>query len=1364
MTRLIRRWPALTILTAVLLAFLSVAARPAFAQSSSGTITGTVTDPTGALVPGATVIATDAISKTTRTAVTNKQGQYILVDIPPASYNVTATKSGFSKDEITGLDVAVGTQTTASFKLAVGSETTTVEVQASNADLQTMSAGTGTTVEHALVDSLPAIGRDVSTFVTMQPGVTPGGNVAGTTTDQATFTLDGGTNSSDMDGTQAVYTSSFANSSVGGFISAGPSGVMPMPQDSIEEFKVSTTGQTADFNNSSGSQSQIVTKRGREKWHETVYEYYLDSLFGANTWQGNFPNTATTSYTAKSSYHYSRFGAAAGGPIAPYFWGGKTYIFANYEGFRYPAAAVYERTVPSYQFLQQGQLTFNGVAYSAATLTADDPRGLGFNPTLQAYYKKDLPQAPSTNNGSVGATGATYAGTFDANCTNLSSSYCDGTNIIGYLAHIQLPQSSNFVAVRADHDFGAKQHLMLSYRYYKLTNLTSNQVDIGGAIPGDVMGVPTALTPRPQDPWFFVTGLTTNITPTLTNDFHYSYLRNFWQWKGAGAPAQVAGASGAIEPLGESTTNVLSPYNVNAQNIRTRIWDGKDNFFSDNLTKLKGEHLIQFGGQFQHNFNYHQRTDNGASINYTPTYQIGDTGGGGNIAYSGLSAHLPTGTANYARQLDTYYGFVTDTQVANTYSAGSGGLTLNAPYTPFGAHTTIPYYNIYLTDTWHAKPSITFNYGLGYAIEMPPTERNGNQTMFTDNAGNALKVQDYLYSRQAAALTGTVYNPYIGFALKQNVVGAPKYAYAPYYKALSPRLSVAWNPKFKAKGMTKLFGDGATVVRAGYGRLYGRINGDVEVLNPLLSPGLVLATQCKYAQNSSLGTGGCTQPNFNDSTAYRIGTDGLAPVLASAPAPSTLVQPYHPGIDGPGVQLASPVDPTLRPNDVDTFNVSIQRQINRKMLVEVGYIGRLVHHEYIMLNPNTVPYMMVLGGQSFEAAYDAVEGAFGCTQTQSLCQTSVTPTATIAPQPFFESALGGASSAYCSAYSSCTAAVVAKQASKFRSQSLFSLWTALDNNVNGAGGVGWTFNRSLMGTTTSNATYGGAGQIVSGISMGTAAGFSNYNGVYLSFKTTDFHGLTLQENLTVAKALGLGAYTQSTSSTAPEDSWNLKQQYGKQPFDQKYIFNTFIVWESPYYKNQVGVIGHLAGGWTISPVIVAGTGQPLNCGSNNSGQSFGGMDGSSITQAFGENCIFTKPYTGGYHTHRGVLGGADPLGDGKIGTAVHAGSSGSAVNMFTNPVAVWDTVRPPILGIDAREGGAGPISGLGYMNADLSVKKRLAVWETGSLEFSGIFYNVMNHLDFSSPSLSLQSATAFGVTKTQGNSPRQMQFGVRASF
>jgi hypothetical protein len=1396
MNRLISRWPSLTTklitLASVLLLGVTLSTGTAGAQATtSGTITGTVTDPTGAVIAGATVTVTDESTKAKRSTVTNKQGQFVLVDIQPSNYDITASKTGFETDQIIGLTVSVGTQSTANFKMAVGAESTTIEVQASNADLQTLNASTGQTVDSALVDSLPAVNRDVATFVTLQPGVTPGGNVAGTTTDQATFTLDGGSNSSDMDGTQAVYTGTFSGTTSGGFLSSGPAGVLPMPQDSIEEFKVTTTGQSADFNNSSGMQAQIVTKRGRDQIHGSVYEYYLDSNIGANLWQSNFPTatyvesvpysvnpvTTHTSYVPKASYHYSRFGATAGGPIAPYFWGGKTYLFVGYEGFRYPAAAVYERTVPSYAFLQQGQLTLSGKTYTAAQLKALDPRGIGQNATLAAYYNSTLPEAPASGTGSTTNDGKSVPGFFDSSCINLSSSYCDGTNIIGYQGIVNTPQKSNFWVARVDHDFGAKEHFMASYRYFNLQNLTSNQVDIGGFFAGDTLGKPTAVAPRPQQPWFLSLGLTTNISSTFTNDFHYSYLRNFWQWKGDAAPAQVNGASGAIEPLGENTTTVLSPFNLNAQSIRTRIWDGKDNTFKDDLSKLKGDHFIQFGGSFQHNFNYHQRTDNGASINYTPTYQIGDTGGGGNIAYTTGGLGPLTATANNARQLDTYYGFVTDTQVANTYANVGGTLTLNPPLTPFGAHSSIPYYNVYGTDTWHATPSLTVNYGLSYAIEMPPTERNGNQTMFTDVSGNAIRVDDFIAKKQIAALSGQIYNPTIGFAEIGNVAGGRKYPYDPFYTAFSPRISAAWNPKPKNEGIAKLLGNGATVIRGGYGRIYGRINGDVEVLNPLLSPGLVLATQCKYAQNSTLGTGSCTQPGFNDSTAYRFGNpatggDGLAPVLAGAALPTTLTQPYRPGFDGPGVALASPVDPSLRPNDVDTFNLSIQRQINRKMIVEVGYIGRLIHHEYIMKDPNPVPYMLSLGGQSFEAAWLAVEGAFGCTSSQSQCQTMATPTAAnIAPQPFFENALGGATSTYCTtnaagkptAYGSCTAAVIAKQTSAFRAQRVFSLWQALDNNVNGANGAGWTFNRSLMGTTTSNTTYGGAGQIVTGLSEGTGDGYSNYHGAYVTFKTSAWHGITAQENLTFSKALGLNAYNQSTSSTTSLDAFNLKTQYGLQPFDQKYIFNTFIVWQDPYYKGQEGIIGRAAGGWTVSPVLVAGTGQPLGCTSNNSGQSFGGMDGSNFTYA--EQCVFTQKYTGGAHTHRNVSGGADPLGDGNIGTAVKVpGLAPNEVNMFTNPAAVWDTVRAPMLGLDTRNGGQGMIRGLGYLNMDLSLKKQLRIYEKYSLEFSGLFFNVMNHLDFSNPSLNIQSATAWGTTKTQGNNPRQIQVGVRASF
>jgi hypothetical protein len=1337
----------------LLLAFPLSKANSAFAQATStGTVTGTVADSSGALIAGATITVVDVATKEKITTVSNKDGQYVLVNVRPSIYSISANKSGFATDEVQSQAVTVGAQTTVNFRLAVGSESTTIEVQASNADLQTLNATVGESVDRVMVDSLPAIGRDVSSFAAFQPGVTPGGNVAGTVNDQAVITLDGGSNSSDMDGSMLQYTGSFGNSSTGGFLNSGagaPSGVMPMPQDSIEEFRVSTSGQTADFNNSSGSQSQVVTKRGREKWHGTVYEYYLDSNIGANTWQNNFP---APNYLAKPSYHYSRFGAAAGGPIAPYFWGGKTYLFANYEGFRYPQAQSYERTVPSAQMMQ-GNLTFAGVTYTAAQLKAADPRGIGFNPTMQSFWATQLPQQ-----------GKSYAGVFDPSCGSLSTSYCDGVNVIGYKANLRTPQSSNFYVARVDHDFGAKWHLMVSYRYFKLTQLTTNQVDIGGALAGDTTGVPTSVANRPQDPWYFVTGLTTNISSSLTNEFHYSYLRNYWQWKDSNAPAQVAGGGGALEPFGEtSATTVLAPYNVDAQDIRTRIWDGKDNFFSDNLTKLKGDHLIQFGGQYQHNFNYHQRSDNGNAINFTTTYQVGDSSGGGLISYTGLNAAglgSVTSNSNYARLLDAYFGMVTDTQVANTYSkSASGGLSLNAPLTSIGANTSIPYYNLYVTDTWHPKPSLTLNYGLSYAIEMPPHERSGDQVMWVDANSKPISTTSFLAQRSAAAALGQSYNPMTGFALVGNVNGGRKYPYNPYYGAVSPRLSAAWNPHFANAALKRLFGDGSTAIRGGYGRIYGRINGDLQVLNPLLSPSLILATQCRTPQSN----GTCSATNFNDTTAFRFGStanhlDGLTAPLA--PAPTTVPQPYFPGYSGPGVAIASPLDPSLRPNDVDTFNLSIQRQVNPKMLVEVGYIGRLIHHEYTMQNPNSVPYMYNYGGQTFESAYATIESAFGCATSASACATTTnrasgkTPSyPNVSPQPFFEAALGGANSAYCTGYSSCTAAVVAKQANNFGNQKIFALWSALDNGS-------FVFPRTMMNTPIPGSPFGSTGQLVSGLTMGTSAGYSNYHGGYVSFKTTNFRGLTLQENLTYSKALGLNAYAQSTSGSVSNDSYDLRKNYGVQSFDQKLIFNTFIVYETPWYKNQRGFVGRAAGGWTISPVIVAGTGQPLTCATNSGSQSFGGADAANFTDK--EQCVFTTPYSGGYHTHRGVTGGAD-ANNISIGTAVK-GPGSAAVNMFTNPVAVYNTVRPAILGVDEHDGGDGPIRGLPYMNVDLSVKKMLVAWEKASLEFSGIMFNAMNHLDFSNPSLSILTPASFGVTKTQGNSPRQIQLGIRASF
>src|SRR5260370_863582 len=121
----------------------------------------------------------------------------------------------------------------------------------------------------------------VSGLLTLQPAISPNGSVAGAVRDQNTFQLDGGNNSSDMDGTMNTYTPSYA-SAASANAGGGPTGVMPTPVESIEEFKVNVAGQTADFNGSSGAQIQLATRRGGKSWHCALYEYYLSSNLCAN--------------------------------------------------------------------------------------------------------------------------------------------------------------------------------------------------------------------------------------------------------------------------------------------------------------------------------------------------------------------------------------------------------------------------------------------------------------------------------------------------------------------------------------------------------------------------------------------------------------------------------------------------------------------------------------------------------------------------------------------------------------------------------------------------------------------------------------------------------------------------------------------------------------------------------------------------------------------------------------------------------------------------------------------------------------------------------------------------------------------------
>ncbi len=1318
MRQLRLRWFIASIAAVLLLC--SGANRAIAQATNTGTVVGAITDPSGAFIPGATVTLADAAAGVNLTATTNDQGKFIFPTVPPGTYTVTASKSGFTVAKTTGQTVNVGSQLTINLKMKVGGGSETVEVQVTGTELQTLNSTVGQTISQEAIDALPSLNHDVNTFTSMQPGVDPSGSVAGAVNDQSTFLLDGGNITNDMDGSMSVYTGSFAGDPTGvasanGNLDAGPTGVMPTPQDSVEEVKVNTANQTADFDNSAGAQVEFVTPRGTNRWHGGVYEYYLDNGFNANTWDNNQSGIPLT------QYHYSRFGAKAGGFILPAFLGGRTYLFGFFEGFRYPKSATISKAVPSAS-LMAGNIIENGTTYNLKSI---DPRGIGLNPDVAAMWSKYEPKG-------------TLSGTGSAACGTIAGSECDGYNEVAFVANMAEPLKSNDLAFRLDHAFSSKWNWFASYRYYKLTQLGSQQVDIGGFFSGDKLGVPAALANRPQQPWYFVTGLTTSITTNLTNDFHYSYLRNFWQWGDQNAPPQVSGLGGAMEPFGESATYVLAPFNVNTQNIRTRFWDGMDNFFSDNLSLLKGNHLLQFGGQYQHNYNYHQRSDNGGGINFTPTYQLGDSSGAGLVDMTDLGGGFPV-NKNSGRVAAAALGIVTDAQVA--YTRSGSNLALNPPLTHAFDQMTIPYYNAYFSDTWHMKPSFTLTYGIGYTLEMPPVEKNNKSTVLVDAADEPIVTQDYLAQRKAAALQGQVYNPEVGFALVNNVGKGSKYPYQPFYGSFSPRIGVAWNPGFSKE----------TVVRGGYGRIYGRLNGVDLVLVPLLGVGLMQAVECR----TSLMDGTCGSTNPTAATAFRVGVDGNSAPIPQAAA--TAPQPIYPGFNQIAGGPAEAMDPHFRPNAIDSFDLTIQRQIGQKSLLEVGYIGRLVHNEYQPVNLNNVPYMMSVGGQQFQQAYANMEKYLGCATSAAACGANVPASGTaaytsfisaMAAQPFFESTLKA--SGYCNGYSSCTAAVLDNELGNLETQSVWSTWSDLDNG-------GFNFSRTMQNTPIPGQALGTNGQNSSGIAENASLGHGNYNGVFVSFGTRNWHGLTMQHNFTYSKALGTGAVVQASSEYTVNDPYNINAMYGVQPFDRRLVYNTYVVAQEPWFKGQNGLLGRVAGGWEFAPIFTAGSGPPVYCSTWTNAQGWGSGDGNSYFD--NEQCVFTSKYGGGHSAHFGVTGGADSFGN-SVGTA----TSATAVNMFKNPVSVWNQVRAPILGIDTKNPGYGPIMGQPYWNLDGQLKKDVRIAETVTFEFSFIATNMLNHRQFNDPSLGLYEPASWGVLNTQANTPREMEFGGRITF
>ena len=1273
-------------------------AAPVHSQSfNTGTLIGTATDPSGAVVPDAQVVLQDTTTGQSRTVVTNSAGQYSFPALLPGTYSVKATHPGFSEVTVSQVIIEVGRSYTVNLQLQVGTSQQVVEVTTTpGAELQTLDASVGSVVGGNTLLMLPTITRNVTSLLLFQPtsmpqqassqGSSVGGQVAGAHSDQNSIVLDGGN----------VTNGTSANSDYFVNFDGGPQAAIPTPVESIQEFRVSTSNHTASFSGASGSETILVTKRGSNTFHGSGYWFLQNSDLNANSW------TTNRLGQARPPSRDNRFGGSLGGYIPGLKSSAKTYFYMNYEGRRLVATQEYSRIVPT-DTLRQGILRFrdasgNIISYNLASSqlcgaqgnSACDPRAIGVNPLVSQMWNKYEPEGNDSTQG-------------------------DGLNTTGFTAPLALPDTSNFGVVRLDHSFGSKWQAFTSYRIYKDISDVNRQVDIGGLVAGDTKGVPAAVANLPSQPRYLVADLTGSLTPTLTNETNVSYTREWWYWNTASVFPQVPGTSAALTLGGTGSANALVPVNLNTTGARQRLWDGRNYNLADNLSWLKGKHFIRAGGTFSHaNVNFFR--DDGQTGQIEPEYLIQQSAGL-NIPSTYqprvCSSTLTSGCIP-SNQLSSWNSLYAQTLgiVDEGLQVGVRGSSLQA--LPQGTYlfNDVHYdnFSLYATDSWKVTPNLTITYGLNWSVEIPPLDQTGKQSISMIAPSNSVIIpQNYLAARQQAALSGQVYNPTVEFGGLQ--FAGRTYPYNIVWDTIAPRAAIAWTPKF---------GHGKTVIRAGFGEFFDRLNGVQKVGNEFQSFGFQQTLTCVGPSR----TGQCLGSLASDPlSAFRIGVDGsTVPIPAvSATAAFPLIPGTVPGANQPIANTTYQIAPNYTPGRNEQWDVTIQREMPGKSLLEVGYVGR---HESNMYNPlevNGAPWMTTLGGQSYAQAYDAVAAELGAGSS-------------VAPQPFFETALKG--STFCAApNANCTAGVVAKYSSSFRNQQVYTVWNGVQPS--------FYFGPATAQTQQVNSTF----------FYWASAGWDNYEGGFISYHTRSFAGLTIDANFTLAHSLDTGGQNQDVDSAAPF-SYNLNYSYGTSVFDRKAVFNLLALYELPFGRHGHGPLNYAIKGWSVAPILNISSGLPLKV-ADGSGQEFGQGGG-----AMSAGAILTNRNNFGNSVHSGVAGDAQT----QVGITGNPATGGTGLNLFANPLAVFNSFRPVMVGVDTTSGAGGQLRGLGQWNLDFALNRTFRFTERWSTTFSAQLFNAFNHVIFAPPSVSLQSPQGFGVLSSQLNSPRIIQLGLHIDF
>ncbi len=713
---------------AVTVLILALLALNAFAQRGRGTILGTVTDSTGAVIPAATVTITNTATNAATTAVTNDDGNFVAPNLNVGAYTVSATKAGFKKALRSGITLEVDQRAEINLVLETGAVTETVEVSSQASLVDTTTATFGKVIENRRVEELPVNGRNALSLVLLAPAVQSGiGPTASGFADRGTQISFIRINGSPFASNNLVVD---GLSSVNAYV---PDVNINPNVDSVQEFKVQTNTMSAEYGFTLGGVVNLVTKAGTNAYHGTLYEFFRNNALDANSWANN------RAARPIQPLRYNQYGGSIGGPIrlpkkvfGPLGYEGRdrSFFFYNYEGYRFVTNASGFYTMPTEAF-RNGDFSKLADA-TGKPIIIYDPATTRANPSGNGFLRDPFP-------GNI-----IPANRIDIVSKNILKFYPlpnrtpDNafTNLNNYFGAVSNKRTLSNHTSRVDHRFSEKNSFTARYSFYKqyTDQGTSNLY-------------PDPVVRQRFDPFRghnIVLSDLHNFTSNLIHEVRIGVARQIFDFKvasaGDGWPQQLGLPSIVPPDTFPAVSNGLPGFQTGTVGKRgSSVWQ-----LFDSLTWLRGNHTLKFGTELRlTQANNLQKSSPSGSFNFPTT----------------LTDNAAPVAGNRINTGNSFATFLLG-------SVGSASVT-----THLGESEVGKAYGFYGNDEWKLRRNLSLSLGLRYDYQQQPYERRCGTSMFNPfvtNPTNGLKgATQYAcvdYGRTFSETDKNDFAPRVGFS------------------------------------------------------------------------------------------------------------------------------------------------------------------------------------------------------------------------------------------------------------------------------------------------------------------------------------------------------------------------------------------------------------------------------------------------------------------------------------------------------------------------------------------------------------------------------------------------------------------------